>query len=153
MDYRKMNKGDRDRYDRRCSIIEKLVIAEFKDQEFDFVRNKDTWNIEIAFRHNGFTLATLLLDNTFQEIKRHLNKKLSGAYHNNICDICFEISKISASCNKCANSTCGECYINIFKTNKGIMTCPQCRHTFGYETPEYLMEYRILEIRENFLGR
>ena len=39
------------------------------------------------------------------------------------------------------------CYINLFKHGKGIMTCPHCRYSWGVETPEYMIELCVDEIK------
>lgn len=100
-----------------------------------------------------FTIKRVMIsideDNTWDEIKRHIDVKLSDKKDKDcsICDTTF-VGKIGrVTCNKCSGEYCTNCYINIFRTGKGIMPCPFCRHSIGVEHPDDLIEPAIERIR------
>ena len=78
----------------------------------------------------------LTKDAPWKEVKRYIDKMISrgnGGVISDKCEICFKDIKKRVNCPKRANHTCVECYINIFRSGKGKMTCPFCRFKYGYE--------------------
>lgn len=63
------------------------------------------------------------------------------------CMICCKKTTKRVNCNKCSQFYCGNCYIKIFTTNKGIITCPYCRFSFGEIVPDYMISICIDEIK------
>jgi transcription elongation factor Elf1 len=57
--------------------------------------------------------------------------------------------KRRVTCGKCASEWCVDCYINIFKTNKGIIKCPFCKFMYGQEFPEYMVELGVQQILDS----
>ncbi len=90
---------------------------------------------------------TVLESNTWDEIKRHIDAKMSNE-KNDECSICStkEIQKRRVTCPKCASDWCVNCYINIFRTNKGIIKCPFCRFAYGQEVPDCMVEIGVKQI-------
>lgn len=131
-------------YNKRCEIIKNLLLKEYKNIRFKFVRNVGT--LEMVVVINDIYTITLLSNNTWNEIKRNIDQKISEN-KDEICYICSEKMIKPVSCNKCSKSYCCMCYINLFKNNRGIITCPNCRYSIGKETPDYMMETCINEIR------
>lgn len=140
---RNMSNENFEKYDNRCNIIKNLILQKYKNDEFIFKRNLETYFIEIIINNNN--IITLLPDDSWKQIQRHINKKLNYIIED--CSICFNEIKTNVSCNKCGNNWCRDCYINIFRINKGIIKCPHCRFEFGKEIPYYMIEICINEIK------
>ena len=113
----------------KLDIIKELISKHYdkSSTSFEFVVNAETSFTEIVI--NGECNISVLPDSTWKEIKRHIDKKLISLRKNHEgiiddCVICFEPIKNNVSCPKCSNNHCGNCYINLFKSGKGIITCP-----------------------------
>lgn len=76
---------------------------------------------------------SVLEDSVWADVKRVLAKKVNRATATErwTCDICCEASPNRVSCNKCANDTCGECYIRALVAGQGVVVCPWCRGRTG----------------------
>lgn len=136
------------KYYKRCAIIKSLILKEYHDQQFEFCQNIDTRYAEIVI--NGTGKITILPDNSWTEIKRHIIKKIKFSNEKNksyLCSICAEQMKKRVSCARCSNGTCGNCYINIFKANNGIIKCPHCRYSYGNHVPDNMIGIYIDEIK------
>ena len=143
MSSKEIKKNCKISYDNHCKMIKNKIINEFKNYKFDFIRNPNTLEIEIIIDNNS--VITILHDNTWDEIKRHINKKILGFKGD--CGICCKKINKNVTCNKCSNNCCVNCYINLFKFGKGIITCPYCKYSFGILTPDYMMDVCINEIK------
>lgn len=140
-----MNLTEFDKYEQRCLIIKNLIEKHYNNHTFKFYYNTDNrlYNILI----NGTTNISILGDNTWQDIKRHIDKKLN--YKNNSeCGICFETIKKNVTCPKCSQNLCAECYINIIRKGKGIFTCPFCKYKFGEKMELFDLALAIVSIKE-----
>lgn len=147
MDIRKLSSKKFDKYDKKCNMIKKLILKDYVNDKFEFIRNSETLHIEIII--NNKSKITLLRNNSYEEIKRHIEKKIT-VQHDGIsedCIICREIIQKNVTCSKCSNNYCGKCYINLFKNGKGVITCPHCRYSFGDTMPEYMVQMSIDEIK------
>ncbi len=149
MDIRKMNAKQVNTYEKKCNIIKNLISNDYKNNKFKFIKNPETLYIEIIIDNNS--KITLLPDNNWKEIKRHINKKITykASVHNGSsdnCPICYEAIKMNVTCPKCSNNYCSECYINIFKEGKGIITCPHCRFSYGNRMSEHMIQIGVDEI-------
>jgi hypothetical protein len=149
-------KYDIHKYYKRCKVIENLVRKEYPNLNYKFVTNPDNHYVEIIIEK--ISQLTILEDNTWAEVKRHIDKKIIAISQKGNwgdCIICFEKIKINVSCPKCANSYCFKCYINLFKTGKGIITCPSCRYSVGEELPKFFLQLGIDELQErmNIINR
>ena len=140
-----------EKYDKICTVIKNLIHQNYKNYKFDFIRNEDTLYVEIIIGNNNSKI-TILPTNTWAEITRHIDKKIAG-FTSEDCTICCNPKQNNISCVKCSNDLCGECYINLFKRGKGIITCPHCRFSFGRNIPESLMELCIDDIRSKLLPK
>lgn len=65
----------------------------------------------------------------------------------NICLLCYEIMEKFTHCSKCSFIYCVNCYINIFRTNQGIIKCPQCNFKYGNIINIKHIEYYVNEIK------
>ena len=129
------------------------LVHKIKDylpnEKIQFKKHEITGDLQIIFT-NKKAIMTILESNTWDEIKRHIDAKMSNEQKNE-CSICStnEIQKKRVTCTKCASEWCVNCYVSIFRTNKGIIKCPFCRFTYGQEMPEYMVEMGVQQI----LGR
>ena len=150
MDILKMNSMEFDKYDEKCNVIKNLILKVYRNDKFDFIRNPETLYIEVVI--NNTSNITLLPDNNWNEIKRHIDKKIifQRNKRNDIledCIICCESIQKNVTCSKCSNNWCGDCYINLFKTGKGVITCPHCRFSFGDRMCEDMIQMAVNEIK------
>lgn len=132
----------------RNSIIHK--IKEYlPNEKIQFRKHECTNDLQIIFTDKK-AIMTILEENTWDEIKRHIDAKLSNKKSNE-CSICYTnvIIKRRVSCTKCASDWCIDCYINIFRTNKGIIKCPFCRFTYGNQFPDYMIEIGVQQILDS----
>tara|TARA_B100000768_G_C11266305_1_gene371248 strand:- start:1351 stop:1797 length:447 start_codon:yes stop_codon:yes gene_type:complete len=148
MDIRKMNSNEVDEYNKRCDVIKGLILTIYTNTIFEFIINPDTLYIEVMINDNS--KISLLPNNTWGEVKRHIDKKIIGFTGD--CIICCEKMENAVSCAKCSNNFCGKCYIELFKLGKGIITCPHCRYSFGEKIPEYKIEIYVDQIKRS-LGK
>ena len=149
MDPVQMNSKEFEKYDKRCVVIKNLILKNYTNSTFEFIRNPDTLCIEVVINNNS--KISLLPDNTWDEIKRHINKKIRG-FDGDDCPICYSNIEKAVSCARCSNNWCGECYIKIFKQGKGVITCPHCRYSYGNTMPEYMLKMGVDEIKHK-LGK
>ena len=115
-------------------------------EKIRFQNNNFTGNTEIVFTERKAILS-ILKENTWENIKRNIDNKMSNIKPVE-CSICLskKVQKRKVSCPKCSFDTCAGCYINIFRTNKGIIKCPFCRYTHGNEFPDEMIEIGVQEI-------
>jgi hypothetical protein len=144
MDIRKINSNEVDKYNKRCDVIRRLILTTYADTTFEFIRNTDTLYIEVNINNNS--KISLLPNNTWDEVKRHINKKIKGFTDD--CIICCEKMENSVSCPKCSNNFCGKCYIKLYRVGKGIITCPHCRREEGVNLTEYAIESGVVQIKQ-----
>ena len=127
------------------------LIHKIKDylpnEKIQFKKDEITGDLQIIFT-NKKAIMTVLESNTWDEIKRHIDAKMSNE-KNDECSICSSREMIQirrVSCPKCACDWCVDCYINIFRTNKGIIKCPFCRYSYGRQFPDHMVEMGVREI-------
>lgn len=132
-------------YEYKCITIKKIIEKKYNDTNFIYEMNNDTRFVEIII--NNQSKITILRDNTVSEILKHIKTKLDSTWQKQNCDICFEKINKRVSCSKCSNYYCSNCYINIFKTGKGIITCPFCRYSYGTKMNDFMLPMAIKEIK------
>ena len=130
------------------------LIHQIKDylpnEEIHFKKHEITGDLQIIFT-NKKAIMTVIESNTWDEIKRHIDAKIS-IERNDECSICSttDIQKSRVTCTKCASEWCVNCYVSIFRTNKGIIKCPFCRFMYGQEFPEHMIEIGVQRILGSF---
>ena len=130
-----------------------LLIHKINDylpnEKIQFKKDEITGDLQIIFT-NKKAIMTILESNTWDEIKRHIDAKMSNE-KNDECSICStnKIQKGRLTCGKCASDWCINCYISIFRTNKGLIKCPFCRFTYGEVFSDYMIEQGVQEILYN----
>ena len=125
-------------FDDICKKI-KLYIPHIS---VEFRKSSTTGLLELIFVKEQ-SVMSVTNDNTWDEITRHIDSCLKEDKGLN-CQICQESIINRTGCTKCSADWCVECYINIFKTGRGIIKCPFCRYT-----PEIC---RIMTDEELLLG-
>ena len=122
------------------------IIDYLPNEKIHFKKNDITGYLEIIFT-NKKAIMTIIENNTWDEIKRHIDVKMSNE-RNDECYICSTegLKKQRVTCPKCASEWCVNCYVSIFRTNKGIIKCPFCRFAYGQENPEYIVEIGVQQI-------
>jgi len=117
------------------------------NEELRFKTHKITGDLQIIFT-NKKAIMTILEDNTWDEIKHHIDTKMSNSKSDE-CSICStkETKQTQrVTCTKCASDWCVDCYINIFRENKGIIKCPFCRFTYGQQMSDYMVNMGVQQI-------
>jgi hypothetical protein len=143
-------------YDKKCEIIKNLINTKYKKDIFIFEKYSNytgSFNeiknfIRIIINNNAS--ITILPDTLWKNIEHNINMKLDILYKDDKtinCIICLNDVSKYGSCNKCSNCYCILCYIELFKTGSGIITCPFCRYSFGIYTPNYMINKCINEIK------
>ena len=133
-------------YDKKCEIILKLIRMEFPNLE---IARDVAYNhyMVIVFKGSGHRgKITISPDDKWDGIKDRIETALNNK--RGTCKVCDEEIKVNATCNSCQGNYCMECYINIFRENKGMIVCPYCNYTFGIKTPNNMIEACITNIRE-----
>lgn len=74
MDIRKLSSKKFDKYDKKCNVIKNLILKDYANDKFEFIRNPETLHIEIIINNNS--KITILRNNSYEDIKRHIEKKL-----------------------------------------------------------------------------
>lgn len=129
-------------YHKRCNVIKNLISNTYKDLDFFFTINHETNFIEMIIDNKA--QLTLLPDNTWNEIKRHIDSKITRSYKD--CIICLNKIDTCVSCCKCANHWCGNCYVDLYKHGHGLVTCPICRFSVGEKVPNEILKIGISQI-------
>jgi hypothetical protein len=134
---------------RYCNQLIHKIKDYLPNEKIQFNRNKLTRNLEIIFENKN-AIMTILESDTWEQNKRYIDHIMSNE-KSEVCFICStnKIQKKRISCNKCAGDYCIDCYISIFRTNKGIIICPFCRYSIGVEFPECMIEFGVQNILES----
>lgn len=115
-----------------------------KNVEYKIIKKGKQY--DIIFIKKGSKMRVKRCDK-FNSCKKYIDSILSYDINDNKkCDICVEELKINVGCRGCCKRICGNCYINIFKTNHGIIICPFCRFTYGDIIPPMFIDLAISEI-------
>ena len=125
----------------------KRIREYIPNEPIQFKRNVGNGELEIHFI-NKKSIMTVLEENTWQEIKRHIDVKLSNDQSDE-CSICSTREALNirrVTCTKCASEFCIDCYIQIFRKNKGNIKFPFCRFTYGHEFPTHMIEEGVRQI-------
>lgn len=139
-------------YNDKCKLVKNIIDMKYRKQHIEYTYNSCGY-MRIVI--NKTAEMSILPNNTWQEIDRNINDKLNVVITKelDICEICHN-GVACVSCNKCAKRWCGECYINLFKTGCGVITCPYCRYSFGDHTDDdFLLNAGICEIRDKINSR
>ena len=103
---------------------------------------------------------TITIDNDTKwiSLKKGIDKLLSFDEEYFICKICDEpLMKFKNNkgvmCNRCYETTCLKCMIEIFMENEGINRCPFCRYSTGDKItkPEAIIRGYIMQTGLEFI--
>jgi len=133
---------------KECRTVVERMKQKIKDyipnEEIQFKTHEYGRGLQVTFTNRRATM-TVLKCNTWDEIKRNIDSKMSNEKSNE-CSICSTEIQKRTSCNKCAADWCVDCYVSIFRSNKGIIKCPFCRYEFGQVWPDDIIEIGVQEI-------
>ena len=132
------------------SDICKKIREYIPNVNIEFMFNDNTQLLEIVFIEEK-SVMSILKDNTWAEIKRHINAIISKNKDTD-CSICCEKIISRTGCTKCSSDWCVECYINLFKTGQGIIKCPYCRFEYGFRMNEQELNMGVANIRAKLSG-
>jgi hypothetical protein len=133
----------------RNELVRRVLDYIPKGVKVSLSNNPITNEIEIEFIKER---AVITLDGkgTWEQLTRHIDSKLNMTHKNFECSICYEKGR-STSCGGCSNIFCTKCFINIFKTNQGLIICPFCRFTHGVKMSPEECAQGIINMKHNLL--
>ena len=117
-------------YKKKCKKIRQKIRLKYpnlkftNEQRFDNLRELSL----VDYKAN----IVIIKENTWKDIDKTIEQIITEKYKNNDCSICFNEIKINVRCNFCRKNWCVDCYINLFKTGKGIIKCPFFRYEYRY---------------------
>ena len=121
-------------YKIKNEILKHKINNYFENIEIDIRVNKKNGYLELILIKKNITIP-LLEDNTINEIKRNIDKKLKISQKDiSECIICFNpIKQIEKNiiCLKCTAIWCLTCYIKSLHFSEGLIKCPYCRYDYG----------------------
>lgn len=134
-------------YNSRCEIIKKIIKTQYKNSSIKF-QQLNKMDLVYVYIDNKIKFV-LMPDVKWSELKEDIDLKLKELYKEKMCVKCKCEMKCAAGCNKCKAQTCLECYIEMFKLNKGIIICDVCNYSFGVNVPDEYIDLAIDDIRSN----
>lgn len=147
-----------DEYEKKCDLVKKLIKTTYKNSQITFNQlNKN--DLMYVIIDNIVKIAIMpaltkhiilnVRDTNWIEIKNNIDTKLKQTLGQRMCEGCNGQIKCLASCNNCNTNTCLECYIDSFRTGKGIIKCKFCSYLFGHQVPDEYIDLAIDNIRTN----
>ena len=146
-------------YWNKVKLFINLIEKKYKNLDFGLTNDKNLLILTFSIKDKSDDLLvseyTIYDDTKWKDIKLHIDKFLKIDY---TCNICFnDYKKIKnninkTTCPKCSEPYCVDCYINIFRSNKGIIKCPFCSFEYGSEFPEFMIEAGIEEIKKRIIN-
>ena len=95
-------------------------------------------------------ILTILEGVEWNQLKRNIDIRIEeckdkrSKFNCSICCLNKEITRVF--CSKCSKYYCITCYINLFRSGSGIITCPFCRFSIGHHFPEDMIELGVQSI-------
>lgn len=125
------------------TLIKTLIAKTYPNYKFKYNnRNEVIINADLPGKSS---LITIMPFNNWREIKRNIDKKIAG--FSGDCVICCEKIKTNVSCPKCSNGYCGECYLQLYKRGRGVVSCPHCRYSHGEIASDAELLFGEVEIK------
>lgn len=134
-------------YKKQFDLIKKLIKLTYKNFQIEFEYLEENNALGVCL--DKIVKILIYPNNSWIDIKINIDTQLKQTMGNHICDECNDKIKCLASCNNCRSVICVECYINNFRTNKGIIKCKICSYSFGNVVPEEYIDFAIDNIRSN----
>jgi hypothetical protein len=132
------------------NLLKCLIEKEFKGKNIIITTEQDG-SLTLICNKNAIT--TIIPGSKWSRVKSHIYDKLIKNCNKEDCVICCEKILTNVSCVKCYNSTCSECYINLFKVGQGLITCPYCKNTIGSKMPKHFVDLGVQEIRDKLSNK
>lgn len=134
-------------YEKKRNLVKKLIKSTYKNSQITF-RQLNKIDLMYVILDNIVKIA-IMPDANWIGIKNDIDTKLKQTLGNMMCEGCKGQIKCLASCNKCHTNTCLECYIDTFRTGKGIIKCKFCSYSFGCQVPDEYIDLAIDDIKTN----
>jgi hypothetical protein len=120
------------------------IKKNFPDIEFSHHINDD--NVRIITTGNA--LISVLPESSWSEVKRNMEKVQLQKWRHDDCRVCDNPIVRNVRCSSCSENTCSDCYINNFKTNRGLIVCPFCQFTYGRKMSASQINRGVLDIQQ-----
>ena len=127
-----------------CNQIKNKIKEHYENDNITFIDNDDIGLMQIKINDNG--LLTITKGHKWNILRQNIDKQLSRK--KGACHICCEPKVNNVSCPKCVGDICGECYINSYISNQGLIICPYCRFTYGEKIPKSFIMLGVNDIRQ-----
>jgi len=137
-----MNSKEFKNYNKRCSIIERLILDKFIYENITFKRDNKTLYVEIIINLNS--KVTIYPNSTLYEIFINVSEIIANRTTD--CINCNKRINKNVSCLYCFNDYCINCYIKLFERGKGIIICPKCLKLSGFIISDHILKTSIEEI-------
>lgn len=131
------------KYQKRCLVLLNLLCNEYRNIEFKMELNEENNLFEITLFGK---IITLLPDIEYKIVSK-LVKDKSSLVLDLDCSLCCNKINKRVTCPNCTGYYCVNCYIDIFKSNMGLIKCPYCRHCIGNKLNSIQLEKAIEEIK------
>lgn len=147
MNINEMRDDDKKQYYNNCNLIIKLILKHYYPRTIRDIVNDDTGIVEVFISNSHISL---LPNRKWKCIKRVIDKLVRNEdkKESESCNICTKQIKMNVSCPTCGDKYCSDCYIQIFKNGKGIITCPYCGFKYGNHMTDLEIDCGILEIKK-----
>jgi len=132
-------------------VLKRVILSKYPGAEFRACRPEENPlipdDICIVYFHKRCASSTISVGQTWRIIARDLDQKSAPIpAQPPECSVCCESSYDRVSCHKCVNAICLDCYVSIFLSGKGVITCPFCRYRVGEELAPRLLLRRTCEV-------
>lgn len=128
-------------------LLAKKYISEVSDKVVSLRFNNKSSKYEIFF-DSSYSAITIFENTNWVSTKTKIDNILFPS--TNSCYICTnELTNKKVSCSGCNIIFCIDCYISIFRKNKGIIKCPSCDFSYGkiHSKKELEDAIRIIKLR------
>ena len=138
------------------ALIKKNILRTYPHLDFEFnmmALPDDRTTIKEFMRVTTLDFRfSVMFDSKWSDIHRVVRNRLERcSSKNDDCEICCEQKVSSVMCNVCGNDYCADCYIDLFESRSGIITCPFCRVKTGCLQDELGIEMGVVEICSKLL--
>ena len=129
-------------------------LIKLSEHKINYVRHSEDTEIRATVtggKENGIPVTrSFNLTTKHEYFVRRVNqvdKRISDD-----CSICTKPTKGKTCCTRCSKDWCIDCYIELFKVGRGVITCPFCRESCGFVQPPYMIEIAAREIKQKWIN-
>ena len=118
---------------KRFEIIKNLINATFPNnaEDYHYNSNSKDFFLIIVCSNGERVIKSFEVDSDWKHIKKNIERSIEDPTSSDhyLCLICYNINmKREIFCKICKFIECPDCSYKILRINKGIHTCPKCRH-------------------------